>query len=178
MPIVTASEGTLILRMQLLIARAAQQDSLHWWEDGTLTPDGSFVLERLFPFAPMEIACKLALTAAMARYHAAFAGEPQMLHLYALDTDGQVALALRDVPLDSCGAWREPIDSVAKLEQQISALLAEKRPKQEFLKELAGHRLEVKGKAQTLSPLDRARLFTWACLEGEPGIPVFPFLRV
>jgi hypothetical protein len=178
MPSVTASEGTLILRMQLLIARAAQKDSLHWWEDETLTPAGSFVLDRLFPFSPSQTACKLALAAATARYHAAFAGEAQVLHLYALDTDGQVALALREAPLDNCGASSEPIDSVAKLEQQISALLAEKRTEQEFLKELAGHRLELKGKAQTLSPLDRAKLFTWACLEGKAGVPVFPFLRV
>lgn len=38
-----------VLRLRLAIARAAQRNSLSWWDDASLTPDANLLLRRLFP---------------------------------------------------------------------------------------------------------------------------------
>ena len=85
-----ASESKLILSLQLLIARAAQKDSLMWWEDDALTPSGKYLLDRLFFFDADEAGRKLAMEAAKVRYRAAFGAENNVLHLFHLDQTGDV----------------------------------------------------------------------------------------
>ena len=71
-----------ILRLQLLVARAANKDSQAWWDDESLTPHAGFLLERIFPMAPTLAAKSLALKAAAARHRVACAGHENALHLY------------------------------------------------------------------------------------------------
>jgi len=49
---VASTDVQLILRLRLLIVRAANRDSLAWWDDEALTAPAGFLLERLFPVAP------------------------------------------------------------------------------------------------------------------------------
>ena len=112
----TPEETGAILGLRLLIARAANRDSLAWWDDESLTPPGGFLLERVFPTAPALAARSLALAAAVARHQAACTGE--VLHLYHLDADNQDGLALRFAPLLPIPVPREPIVTMDALRHQ------------------------------------------------------------
>ena len=112
----TPEETEAILGLRLLIARAANRDSLAWWDDESLTPPGGFLLERVFPTAPALAARSLALAAAVARHEAACTGE--VLHLYHLDADNQDGLALRFAPLLPIPVPREPIVTMDALRHQ------------------------------------------------------------
>jgi hypothetical protein len=96
---ITTKDVRIILSLRLLIARAANADSLAWWDDESLTPHAGFLLERLFPRAPSLAARSLALRAALARHQAACAHHEGALHLYRLDVDSRDELVLRFEPL-------------------------------------------------------------------------------
>ena len=76
------SEIERIIQLRLLIARAAQKDSLHWWEDESLTQAGVFLVERLFIMDASETARKLAIEAARTLYRMAFGDDRKKLHLF------------------------------------------------------------------------------------------------
>ena len=171
----TPEETGAILGLRLLIARAANRDSLAWWDDDSLTPPGGFLLERVFPTAPALAARSLALAAAVARHQAACTGE--VLHLYHLDADNQDGLALRFAPLLPIPVPREPIVTMDALRRHLLDLTGE-RVSYTVVRRMDGHRLqiEVRQRPAGASPLaHRARTLAWAYLEGAPGEPVFPF---
>ncbi|MBI1802797.1 MAG: BrxE family protein [Chloroflexi bacterium] len=173
------SSAVLILQLQLLIARAAQKDSLGWWDDESLTAAGAFILERLFPSAPEEIARKLGLATAAARHQAAFADHPEALHLFRLDTDGETNLELSRLPLMDCPIPTQPIESMAVLQLHLSSLLGDRPARRPSIEQLSNRRVAIRWPSQGLpvSAVDIAKALAWAYLSGKPVEPVFPFIR-
>jgi len=165
----------MILSLRLLVARAANKDGLAWWDDESLTPHAGFLLERVFPMAPSLAARSLALAAASARHQAAC--PEKALHLYRLDADNQDKLALRFAPLLAISVLEKPITTLQTLRQHLLDLTGEPAP-YTVVRETNSHGLEVDVPPcpAGVSPLaHRARTLAWACLEGAPGEPVFPF---
>lgn len=171
------AEKQQIVQLRLLIARAAQPDSLAWWEDDSLTPSGSFLLEKAFVFAPEEAGRTLALRAAGYRFQAAFAGEPDALHLFRLEPTGEVEYGLREVDVMKLKLPAQPIVSIEDLKQQLTGL-AGSAPGYKVVSERAEHRIEIRlsDEADRSNPLRLAQIFARAMLEGQPGAPLFPYL--
>ena len=102
----TPHAARTILGLRLLLARAANQDSLARWDDESLTTHVGFLLERIFPMAPALVACSLALRAVLARQQAACGARDKALHLYRLDRytlllpnqQAYLPLVLRQIP--------------------------------------------------------------------------------
>lgn len=164
-----------ILGLRLLIARAANKDSLAWWDDESLARHAGFLLERIFPMAPPLAARSLALAAASARHQAACT--EGALHLYRLDPDNQDKLALRFVPLLPIPVPEEPITTLETLRQHLLDLTGAPAS-YAIVRQTNAHGLQIKGPPcpAGVSPLaHRARTLAWAYLEGGPGEPVFPF---
>jgi hypothetical protein len=166
-----------ILRLRLLIARAAQKDSLAWWEDDSLTPAGGYLLERLFPTDPGEAGRRLALEAARTRCRAALAGQPDALHLFRLDRSGEIDHSLQGMRLSDLPLPAEPIPSLEALRQELLALGGP--PVYRVLGERAGCCLGISLKAAggRPAPVESASSLAWAFLEGAPGSPIFPYLQ-
>jgi hypothetical protein len=171
------SQGKVtLLSLQYLISRAAQKDSLNWWEDDSLTQAGGYLLERLFPTNPKEAGLKLALEAAKTRYQAAFQGENAALHLFRLDKTGEIEHSLIRSRLTDIPVSLEPIGSIETLRQKLFDLTGPS-PTYQVLGEHANHRVEIR-LDPSIKPtnLTIAQALTWACLEGIPGKPVFPYI--
>lgn len=176
--VVAATDAQLILRLRLLIARAANRDSLGWWDDETLTAPAGFLLERLFPVAPSLAARSLTLRAALARHQGACAGIEGALHLYKLDADNADGLAVRNVPLLPVPYPDAPITTMDVLREHLITLLGQPAEVKIVQRRNGGALLIAipPSPAGVWAPLHRARSFAWAYLEGAPGRPVFPFV--
>ncbi len=172
-----AEENIALLGLRLLIARAAQKDSLNWWEDDSLTQAGGFLLERLFFTDPGEAGRKLALEAAKTRYQAAFNGQDTAMHLFRLDKTGEIEHDLQGIHLSDIPLSLEPIATSDDLQQKLLALTGTK-PQFQVVGERANHRLEIglKIPIAKLAILDAAKTLAWASLEGKPGQPIFPYM--
>jgi hypothetical protein len=171
-----ASEETrIILSLRLLIARAANKDSLAWWDDESLTSHAGFLLERVFPTAPALAARSLALAAASARHQAAC--PEAALHLYRLDTDNRDRLALRFAPLLPVPLPEGPITAMDALRQHLLGVTGGPVPYTVVREtDARGLLVEVPPCPVGVSPMaHRARSLAWAYLEGAPGKPVFPY---
>lgn len=166
-------DARVVLTLRLLIARAANNDSLAWWDDESLAPHAGFLLERIFPTAPALAARSLALAAASARHQAAC---PEgALHLYRLDADNQDELALRFAPLLPIPVPEEPIATVDELRQHLLDLTGEPMPYTVARRNAHRLQVEIPSCPPGASPLaHRARTLAWAYLEGSPGEPVLP----
>jgi hypothetical protein len=173
----TPEDVRTILQLRLLVARAANRDSLGWWDDESLTPPAGFLLERIFPMAPPLAARSLALAAALARHQAACPDGGRALYLYRLDPDNQDTLALRFAPLLAIPVPQEPITTLERLRQHLLDLARDPAP-YTVVRETNAHGLEIDippCPAGVSSLAHRARTLAWAYLEGAPGEPVFPF---
>jgi hypothetical protein len=78
---VCAPSQIMLIALHLLLVRAAQKDSLRWWEAESLTQAGGFWVARLFLMDTAETARKLALEAACTRFRMAFGEDKHHLHL-------------------------------------------------------------------------------------------------
>ena len=157
------------LKIQLLIARAGQNDSLRWWEDDSLTEAGSYILERLFPFAPQIQGRKLALAAAKVRHEAALKEEEDPFYLYQF-------LEERDYDLSDVSIPSTPITTMDELHHQLTALVPEKPSGMKIIPVSSNGRLQVEFKIET-STLEVVNALAWAYMEGSPSNPVFPFIK-
>ena len=81
-----------VLRLRLLIARAAQRDSLAWWTDESLTPGANTLLGRVFPRSADRARVRLALRAGLARHRGVLAREPGAIHLFDLGGAAEFAI--------------------------------------------------------------------------------------
>ena len=170
----TPEEARTILQLRLLVARAANRDSLGWWDDESLTPHAGFLLERIFPIAPPLAARSLALAAASARHQAAC--PEKALHLYRLDADNQDRLALRFAPLLPIPVPEEPITTVDGLRQHLVTLTKAPMVYDVVRRNARGLQIEIPPCPAVSSPLaHRAQTLAWAYLESSPGEPVLPF---
>lgn len=164
--------------LQLLIARAAQKDSLSWWEDESLTRAGGYVLERLFPNAPQSAGLKLALEAARARHKVAFKDMPDVEHLFALRLNSQEELS----PIDTLILFRDltekSIPTMEILEERLMEAIGKPQPLGS-VSNGPGGTLEIKMVVEDskVSVLDRAKALARGYLEAGPGMPVFPYIR-
>ena len=174
----SATEGKLILSLQLLIARAAQKDSLSWWEDDALTPSGKYLLERLFIVNPDEAGRKIAIEAAKVRYQAAFGADNHVLHLFHLDQTGDIELNLQELSLSSVPAPTEPVQSLEVLRHLLLEQVGSPMVYQ-IVGERSNNRLEIKIGNSSSQPelIDIVKTLAWAALEGEPGKPKFPYIQ-
>ncbi len=177
---ITEQDAISILRLRLLIARAANRDSLAWWDDDSLTPPAGFVLERLFPGAPPLAARSLAIQAASARHVAAFTAIPSALHLYHLDSDNLDVLALRFYPLLTVPVHTEPIASMDELRSILLTLCGQPMPYKVLHLGVNGT-LEIEiptCPAGVQALLHRAQTVAWAYLAGAKEKPVFPYFEM
>jgi hypothetical protein len=174
---ITSQDAQAILALRLLIARAAQTDSLSWWEDEALTQPAGFILERTFPVAPHVAGRSLAIRAAARRQEDACAGIAEAIHLYRLDLDNRDRLVLRFMLPTQTPVPEKPIQSMDELRQHLLHLTGV--PVQSTpLHRTNTRALEIgppPAPAGVSPLLHRARAFAWAYLEGEPGNAVFPF---
>jgi hypothetical protein len=167
-----------LLRLRLLIARAAQKDSLSWWEDESLTQAGNFLMERLFTMDTTETARKLAMEAAKTRYRMAFGENGAKLHLFQLDQRGQVEYELRDLRYSELKISVEPITSPDMLRQELLAITGTPMP-YEIVGPGINNQLEIRMKdiLRKTPILELAKTLAWACLESSRGKPVFPYIQ-
>lgn len=171
----TPKEIRTILSLRLLIARAANKDSLAWWDDESFTAPAQYLFDRIFPMAPPLAARSLALAAAIARHRAAC--DKETLHLYRLDSDNQDGLALRFEPLLPVPVPEEPITTPENLRRHLLDLTGDPAH-YTVVRETSTHGLQIKIPPcpPDTSPLaHRAQTLAWAYLESAPGAPVFPF---
>ena len=176
-PIPSIEDAVRIQTFRLLIARAAQNDSLRWWEDDSLTDAGDYLLKRLFTNAPTLAGRKLALLAAHARHKAVFKDRPKAIHLFRLDTNGDVELALRGVSLESIQAPIDPIDTPDALRAALEKVLDEE-PAISLEEPRSDGSIEVRTPNQLSGPLAIAEALSWAYLNGDREKPVFPYLAL
>lgn len=176
-PALQAADIQLILSLRLLIARAANSDSMAWWDDESLTAPAGYILERTFPFAPALAARSLALAAATSRHQAVCPTGRHILHLFHLDADSRDALALRFAALDGVDVPVEPITSPAQLRTHLLDLMPEPaqkaviRPGQPAVVEVS-----LPAPPASTNPLaHRAQTLAWAYLAGDRGQPVIPY---
>ncbi len=167
-----------IVQLRLMIIRAAQKDSLRWWEDESLTQAGWFLAERLFLMDTAETARKLGMEAAHTRYRMAFGDEKDKLHLFHLDPVDQVDYELRNMRLSDIPMPAEPITSSEMLRQRLLELTGEPAPYQ-----VIDHgpndqvQIRVKGFSARTPALELAQGLAWACLESQMGKPCFPYFQ-
>jgi hypothetical protein len=156
-----------ILRLRLLICRAAAADSLRWWDDNSLTEDGTFLLSRLFPRSTRTAARRLALEAASLRHAAAFAGLAEPQHLFDLGAD--VELALQDIPLDEPQVLDTPVLDIETLVVAIGG----DEPRLHSQPEGAPLMLQM---APGSALREKALALAAAYAAGQSGQPVFPVI--
>lgn len=164
----------LVLQLRLAVARAAQRDSLSWWDDEALTPDADLLLRRLFPRSSTGAARKLALRAARARHEAVLAAWPQARHLFNLgvEVENRLDEALRerisvDVPQDR-------IRSRNELAAALRAIAPE--PTMPTIRLAESQRATQLGdEAASLPVGDRAIVLAWAYTVPDAAGLVVPF---
>lgn len=165
-----------ILGLRLLIARAANVDSLAWWDDDALTDPARYVLQRLFPTAPPLAARSLALRAARSRHEAVVPSTG--LHLYRLDPNNRDKLALRFEPRLPIPVPEDPIETLEALRAHMRELTGRDGMPYEVVGERLGGavQIDVPPAPKEVEPLvHRAQALAWAYLDAQPGQPVFPF---
>jgi hypothetical protein len=168
-----------LLKLRLLILRAAQKDSLGWWEDESLTQAGDYIASRLFAMDTEETARALALEAGRTRYRMAFGDIKDCFHLFRLDQTGQIEHELSEMRLSDVGIPNKPIITYDMLRDHLLALTG-KPAAYEVVGTAGENRLQIKIKknsAQTLV-LKLAEALAWACLESGKGQLSLPFIRI
>ena len=170
-----AGDARAILQLRLLIARAANKDSLHWWDDDAFAAPAQFILNRTFPGVPALAGRSLALRAAVARHRDACRDDA--LHLYRLDPDNHDRLVLEFWPLMEIPVPADPITSIDQLRQQLLTITGQPQPY-----EIGGSgangglSIHIPPAPPAVEPLrHRAATLAWAFLEGQPGRPVIPY---
>ena len=174
--VIAANDVRDIVTLRLLVARAANSDSMAWWDDESLASHSGFLLRRIFPIAPATAARSLALQAANARHKAAI-DEADALHLFRLDLENRDALATRRFDL---GDVEMPQESLTKadLRQHLEIVTGGPKP-YKVIRRTPGNGLLIEvPDTQSVNVLwqHRASTLAWAYLEGEVGQPVFPYL--
>lgn len=171
----------VVWRLRLIIARAAQSDSLGWWDDRSLTAEGEFLATRLFARRPRLAAAKIALAAARAR-HAAAIPKGSGVHLF--DLGGELEYELAGMALDE--AWI-PVDPIVSSDALLDALAG-------AIPDGVGYTIAHSGRPETLTgPIEIrpspdvdpsvdpmvAKASALALAYGGAGLgrPVFPFLK-
>lgn len=163
-----------ILLLRAIVCRAAEGDSLHWWDDESLTPYARVILDPLFPRTASVAALRIAFEAARLRYRAVFgADDPRVAHLFSLPDE--VEMQLVNAGLDGIAAGDEAVADAEAFRQRLGADWRD----YEVAERGAGGMLKIRPRARLgEDPLDIARALASAHSEGQPGSPAFPFVRL
>lgn len=168
----------MILRLRLIIARAAGDDSLHWWNDRSFTPEGMYMVERLFSTRPRLAAAKIAIETSRARHWDAIAKTPSVVHLF--DLGNQIEHVLSKVELDEAWIPKEQIATIDELTTAIGVLVPDGVGNQSGMPSDTGA-LEVQlgfNIDYSLNPtILEAGALALAYLTATPSKPVFPYLH-
>lgn len=175
---IETDQALSILALRLLVARAAQADSLRWWDDEVLTEPAAFILDRTFPHSPPLAARSLALQAALARHRDAAEVFHSTLHLYQLDWHNGDILALRALSLMAAAFDPRPIPDRDEYRRRLLGLTS--RPATYEVTRQATN----SGFVVRIPPappgvhlwLHRAAALAWAYLEGEAGRAAIPLI--
>jgi len=165
----------LFLQIRLTITRAAQKDSLNWWDDEALTTEGAFVLDRIFPIAPSLAAKNLALSAAAARHQTAFVEIDSPIHLFRLDHRRNDYLTWRHNRLVRDLDFSAPIPDLDSLRQRLLMLIGREPEYHVIGRRMPTGALRIHAAASS-TMTEKAGVLAFAYLEGELGQPIFPFL--
>jgi len=170
-------DGDLILRLRLLIARAAGTDSLHWWDDNSFTDPARFIFSRLFTADPLLTSRGAAIEAALVRHDALRHTNSGILHLFRLAWDNEDRLALRYEPLLRIPIVEQPILSMDELRRHMLDVLGKPLLYSVVRRsDLGGMEIQIPPGPPTVHPLlHRAKTLTWAYLEGQSKQPVIPY---
>ena len=161
-----------ILKLRVLIARAAQSDSLRWWDDNALTGEGLTLAGRLFRQKPESACVRLAMRSARARHRAAMPSGRDIVHLFDF---GDVAELHIESALDSVDASLPgPIKSM----DDLTAALSERGIASNSSRAPHGRPAWEMSASDSVSTLALARLLASGYVAGEAGRPVFPFVRL
>lgn len=179
---IEAAEAERILRLRLVVARAAQPDSMNWWDDRSLTAEGLYLADRLFARRPRQAAAKIALQTARVRYVAAVP-ETGVVHLFDLGDRVEYELARVSV----AEAWL-PATALESPEALLLAIGDIVPDGVGYLTEYAGQRrllagpfeirLSPEADPSIKPPVARACALALACAESGLGRPVFPYMKV
>lgn len=167
-----------ILRLRVLIARAAQPDSLQWWQDQSLTQDGMYVVERLFARNPKWAAAHLAIASSRARHWAAIPREPNVTHLF--DLGNPIEFALADFRIET--EWiPNPPASMDDFIMAIGEIVPDGAGYESGAPDTNGAlEIHLLPEREHLLPILLARVSALALAYSgaERGQPIFPFLRI
>jgi len=152
-----------------LIARAGERDSLQWWDDDALTTNGDYVLPRLFPRRPKQVALKMAWRSALEKHR----GVIESTGVRRFTTIFDVAEAEIESVTPLSRAFGEPIPSVDELRRHLEAFLpniGDATPPKPYGAGL----IDLTESAD--SPSNALLNLVAAYLLGDKAQPVFPFL--
>jgi len=170
---------TTIIKLRLLILRAAQKDSLHWWEDESLTQSGGFLAERVFVMDTPETVRKLALEAGKTRYRMALGEDRKRLHLFWLDRMGQTEHDVLWLRLLNYEMPTEPITSMDMFREKLLEITGAPMPyERAYNTTIETMEIRIKGFPGKVSVVNLAKTLAWACLESSHGKPVFPYVQL
>lgn len=169
---------SVIFKLRLLIARAAQPDALQWWDDRSFVPEGMYVVERLFPRRPDLAAAQIALASARGRHIAALQTEKYALHLF--DLGDEIEWELEQTRIRSEWLPSDIPHSMDEFTLMLGRLVPDGAGEQSGMRG-ANDTLEIellpdRDKALPLV-LAQASALALAYTTAEFGRPVFPFLR-
>jgi hypothetical protein len=174
----TVSDVETILRLRLIVCRAAQLDSLQWWDDQSLTTEGAFVVERLFGGRPRVAAAKIALAAARVRHWAAMPKSKNVVHLF--DFGDDIEEQINSVSLEEGWISSSAFTSTDDFGSAIRGIAADeidyKRSDPDQNGALELHLSARLGKGMNVI-LARARVLALTYAVARPRQPVFPFLK-
>jgi hypothetical protein len=159
----------LAVTLASIIIRAGARDSLDWWDDEAMTPEGDIVLGRLFPRSTRRLARRLAALAAQER---------QAGLLGALRSSVVTLLDLQPEAFEAMTVPDEPItneeDLRARLAQHAPAVVDVRLPGA-----AVGALFDLTPAMQPLkqSAEDLAVLLASGYLHGRRGRPVIPYIR-
>jgi hypothetical protein len=162
----------VIMRYRLAIARAAQPDSLGWWDDQSLSRGADGLLRRLFPRSAPLAGSRLALLAATAWHQRMLEAHGACEHLFFL---GEEVELLLDQRLDELGLAPdvEPTPDAAGLR----ARLLEIGPSPgEVASGGEGRTFALPVSVADRGAAERAAVLAWAYLAGKQSQPVAPFI--
>jgi len=173
-PAVAVTDLATILRLRAAVCRAAQGDSLRWWDDESLTPYARVILDPLFPRTAPSAAIKIAFEAARLRYRAAFAAaNARVRHLFSLDDETEMSL------VDAEPAGVAPSEGPIADAEAFRLVLGADWRDYDVMDRGAAGLLEIRPRDGSLTDsVEMARALASAHAEGGSGAPVFPFIRV
>ncbi len=179
----TLAEAELIVRLRLLVVRAAQPDSLRWWDDRSLTVEGGYLTERLFSRRPRLAAAQIAMATARARHWAAIPKTPKAVHLF--DFGDDLEYELEAVALDEAWIPAEPFATQDALLLAVGRVIPDGTG---YSTSYSGQGDEHTGALEiqisvdadpTLKPpVAQAAALALAYGVGGPDRPVFPYLKL